>query len=587
MTIPAFAYGRYSTETQDENTSMENQMLACNNYAKANGLEIVTQYCDNAVSGSLPIEQRPTGRKMINAIEKGEKNVKAIVIYVPDRASRDWVNAGLFRKFLKRKGIECHFTNLGLVSGVTELLVGFMDMFAEQELLTITDRLMKGKRNTVALHKRMVLAVYSYGYTKIGKGKTSRLEINIEQSKLVREIFELYVYKNRSQMAIADYLNSLDVPTFTGMIPSQCPNGKAWFSHSINQILGNPIYKGVYTYGKSEFRIDPKTGKKKQYDLPPEQWIYLDVPDLAIISNELWEQAQIRSEKNKINTRWTSRNRGKFLLTGFIVCPHCTRKIGGFAKKSFLKRKQQLKETYSYGCRNHVCTAYGRTIEQYKLDGLVWNWLKKQINDEQILVDGINRLFKIKQDRLSDEITRKDELEQFISATTKQIARLTKSLSRIPEDDDATAEPLEKEITLLSRQKTKAEKDLKNIENLIVDRGVTEEQKQETLTLAREIGRKMDQGEQAPTPNKRRLLEMMDLKIELHLVGKRFAVVSWGFGEKPETLQFDETEPMSEDNGSSSPINGKNGTKKASVHEIPLFNSISRFIRFEGVLELD
>ena len=462
MSLPAFAYGRYSTENQDDNTSMENQMLACKTYAENNELEIISEFCDNAVSGSLPMESRPEGRKMIKALEN--QNVKAIIFYVPDRASRGLINALVFRRNMSNRGVEVHYTNIGRVDGMTETLATFMDMISEQEYKTIIERLARGKRNTVILHKRMVLAVYSFGYTKIGKGKTAKLEINPEQARIVKMVFELYVYKNLSQMAIAERLNSLDIPTFTGKIPSQCPTGKAWFSHSINQMLNNPIYNGTYTYGKSERRIDPKTGKTKQYALPPEKWIYLDVPDFAIVSKEIWEKAQIRKEKNKTNTRWTSRNRGKFLLTSFITCPYCNRHIGGFTKKRFNKTLNQPVETYSYGCRNHDCEAYGRTIEQYKLDTIIWDWLKKQVNDEDTLVNGINKLFQIKQDKINDDVSRKDEITDLIKTTAKSIVKLTKSLAKIPEDDEITARALEKELSFLSKQQGKAEKDLRDIE---------------------------------------------------------------------------------------------------------------------------
>jgi site-specific DNA recombinase len=568
--IPVFVYGRYSTEGQDDGTSMENQMLACRMYAEAHGYVIVKEFKDYAVSGSLPMNERPAGKQMEKAIESGEYNVKYILALVSDRLFRGSLNSASFRDFLDKRGIELLFPDTGIVNRSNRLLQGIKEIIDEEELETITRRLKNGRRNQVSIKKKMVLAVYSYGYDKIGKGKDARLEINPEQARRVKEIFELYVYKNLSQMAIAEYLNAEGVFTFSG---------NKWASHTINQTLGNLIYKGVYAYGKSEVKFDPKTKKKKPYKLPPEQWLYLDVPELAIITPELWELAQERSKKNKVNTRWTSRNRGRFLLTSFITCPHCKRKIGGFTKKNFLKRSNTYSEYTSYGCRNHACPAYGTNISQYKLDAPVWNWIKEQLNNDERLLAGINRLFQIKQDNIATTVDTKEDLTDLIKKLGKKISRLTVSLANFDEDETEAISSLESQISIFSKEKTKAEKELKKLEAVILENGATEKQKEETLALARAFKTRMEQGENAPTPNKRRLLEMLNLHIELDLLGKK-AKVSWGFGNA------DELTLNNNNNGSNDTNDNGNNGEIVVNHEIPLLNSISRFIRFETVIDL-
>jgi site-specific DNA recombinase len=568
--IPVFVYGRYSTEGQNDNTSMENQMLACKLYAEAHGYVIVKEFKDHAVSGSLPMNERPAGKQMLDAINSGTSNAKFVLCYCPDRLSRStYVSIG-FRETLEKRGMELLFPDIGVINKANEMFQLFREMQAQNELESITRRLKNGRRDTVLLKKKMVLAVYSFGYDKIGKGKYAKLEINPEQARRVKEIFELYVYKNLSQMAIAEYLNSEGVSTF---------GGKQWFSHTINQTLGNPIYKGVYTYGKSEVRYDPKTGKKKQYELPEDQWICLDVPELAIISPELWDLAQERSEKNKVNTRWTSRNRGRFLLTSFITCPHCKRKIGGFTKKNFLKRSNTYSEYTSYGCRNHACPAYGTNISQYKLDGPVWNWLKKQLDNDEMLLAGIDRLFQIRQDKIANTVDTKEDLTALIKKLGKRIANLVVSLSNFEDDETEAKSSIESQISIFSKEKTKAEKELKKLEAAIIENGATEKQKEETIALARAFRIRMEQGENAPTPNKRRLLEMLNLKIELDLLGKK-AKVSWGFRNADELSMDDKN------NGSNDTNDNENNGENVVNHEIPLLNSISRFIRFETVIDL-
>ena len=62
-----------------------------------------------------------------------------------------------------------------------------------------------------------------------------------------------------------------------------------WVQTSIVRMLKNPIYTGRVTNKKSEI-TDFITGTRK--DLPEEDWIVADKPEMRIISDELFNRTQ-------------------------------------------------------------------------------------------------------------------------------------------------------------------------------------------------------------------------------------------------------------------------------------------------------
>ena len=72
----AVGYARVSTEGEDIN----NQVKAIEDYAKANGIELIGVFRDVGVSGSKPAMERDGFRQMLSALSNMPA-VKAVVIY--------------------------------------------------------------------------------------------------------------------------------------------------------------------------------------------------------------------------------------------------------------------------------------------------------------------------------------------------------------------------------------------------------------------------------------------------------------------------------------------------------------------------
>jgi site-specific DNA recombinase len=131
------------------------------------------------------------------------------------------------------------------------------------------------------------------------------------------------------------------------------PFGRPWGPSTIygnwrrgTGILNNDLYVGRLVWNRQRFSKDPRTGRRIAKPNPETEWVVTEVPDLRIISDELWtrvkeRQAQTRSVliSDQTGVRAERARRPSYLLSGLLKCGSCG---GGVSKIS-----QQ-----HYGCSN-------------------------------------------------------------------------------------------------------------------------------------------------------------------------------------------------------------------------------------------
>lgn len=83
--MKAVIYARYSSDKQREE-SITAQLRICRDFAQRNKIEIVSEYCDRAISGKHA-DNRPEFQRMIKDSEK--KQFDAVVVYRLDRFARN------------------------------------------------------------------------------------------------------------------------------------------------------------------------------------------------------------------------------------------------------------------------------------------------------------------------------------------------------------------------------------------------------------------------------------------------------------------------------------------------------------------
>ena len=84
-----YAYLRVSTSEQAANGCLATQRQQISGYAMMRGWEVSEFFVDGGVSGSVPLAERPEGKRLLEAVEKGDTIVTARL----DRAFRSAVDA--------------------------------------------------------------------------------------------------------------------------------------------------------------------------------------------------------------------------------------------------------------------------------------------------------------------------------------------------------------------------------------------------------------------------------------------------------------------------------------------------------------
>ena len=90
-------------------------------------------------------------------------------------------------------------------------------------------------------------------------------------------------------LQIASMLNGDGVPTSQPHLSKRKPH---WCKTAIREMLRNKRYIGKPAWGQSVESRDPETGKLVREDLPESQWQKIELPDLRIISDELFDRVQ-------------------------------------------------------------------------------------------------------------------------------------------------------------------------------------------------------------------------------------------------------------------------------------------------------
>jgi site-specific DNA recombinase len=147
-----------------------------------------------------------------------------------------------------------------------------------------------------------VLSGAPFGYRFIRKTDHSAAyyEIDEEQARIVRRIFELYSVEGLSIGAIARLMNEQAVPT--------CKRRGRWERSTVRGMLRNPAYKGEACFGKTtmaprqritrpiRMRGGVAARNSAGHERAREDWITIAVP--PIVSEETFALAQERLQAN-------------------------------------------------------------------------------------------------------------------------------------------------------------------------------------------------------------------------------------------------------------------------------------------------
>ena len=265
------------------------------------------------VSGET-IQSRPEVQRVLRTMESPK--YRAILIVDVQRLSRgDLEDAGRLIKLLRFTG-----TFVITPQKIYDLQDEYdRDAFERElkrgnEYLEYTKKIMGNGRLLSVSQGNFIGSIAPYGYNKAfiteGKKRIPTLEINEEETAVVRMIYNLYVNEDMGVTNISHYLNSI------GIIPR---NSERWTQHAIRDILRNEHYIGKVRWNRRRTVVVVENGEitKTRPDSKEGNYYVFDGIHSPIISEELFYAAQ---DKHGRNHRSKPKTKMRNALATLIFC---------------------------------------------------------------------------------------------------------------------------------------------------------------------------------------------------------------------------------------------------------------------------
>lgn len=190
-------YCRKSVEERADETfgSIENQHESILNFIASHKHEgwvpLTERYDDNGFTGSNT--NRPSLQKLINDIK--ESRVNMVVVYKLDRLSRSLVDFVQLLKFFDEHGVAFASITQPIDTSTStgKLMLHILSSFAEFERELISERT-HDKMGAARKRGQWLGGRPPFGYARDKEGK--KLVIDKDETKIVREMFELYLKGN-------------------------------------------------------------------------------------------------------------------------------------------------------------------------------------------------------------------------------------------------------------------------------------------------------------------------------------------------------------------------------------------------------
>ena len=462
------AYCRVSTEKEAQIDSLEKQIEFFNEFTKKNGYELYKLYADEGISGKQIKHRKQFQQMMIDA--KAKKFDKVVVKDV-SRFARNTVDLLQSVRELKSYGVQVDFLNNGeVMEGGSEFILTILGAMAQQESANMSKRVKFGKDITA---KKGRVPNLVFGYDKIPDERYT-LKINEEEAKIVKEIFESYVYKGIGTTKIAWNLNDRGIRTKK--------TKSKWVQTSIVRMLKNPIYTGRVTNKKSEV-TDFITGTRKE--LPEEEWIVVERPEMRIISDELFNRAQElleqRSNEFKLNNK---REKTEYVFSTLIYCKHCGYSFRRIKRKYTADGQEYIRWVCSGRNSMGVNHCPNTTvIDEEELLNAIKIYLKSIIKNKKDFMKAVEKEFeKITKLRENNERSEESLLKEIEKVTVKK-----QKYMEMFQNEIINIQELKKYTNPLNEDIARLERELKLITSEIKEKDVLEKELNKTIKTVDDI----------------------------------------------------------------------------------------------------
>lgn len=351
------AYYRYSGGSRQTEQSIEGQRRDCEAYARAHGMTILREYVDRHISGKT--DDRPAFQQLV--ADSAAHIFDAVICWKTDRLARNRYDSAVYKKKLRDNGVEILYAAESNISGAEGIIIeGLMEALAEYYSAELAEKARRGMRESALKGKAL------------GSSRPLGLTVDADKhyiieptgAEAVRYIFEQYA-AGLSSSSIVERLNAMGLRT---------SHGGPFNKSSINRIIQNEMYRGVYVSKKFDVRIEGA------------------IP--AIIDNDLWKRAQNMFERNR-QSRTPHASRADYILSGKLYCGECGCLMKGVCGRS--SGNGQMYHYYACPGRSigRACTR--KNIPQDELEAMVVNSVADLLLEPELLEQIADAIVELQQ----------------------------------------------------------------------------------------------------------------------------------------------------------------------------------------------
>ena len=420
-----YIYTRVSTAMQIDGYSLDAQKARMKAYADFNDYQIVGEYEDAGKSGKS-IEGRASFCRMMEDIKSGKDGVAYVLVFKLSRFGRNAADVLSTLQVMQDFGVNLICVEDGIDSSkdAGKLMISVLSAVAEIERENIRVQTMEG-RIQKAREGRWNGGFAPYGYRLVD----GVLQINEDEAPAIRTIFKQYVNTDTGANGLSKYLETHGFQK----LARQNGTSPLFSATLIRAILKNPVYCGKIAFGRR--KLEKIHGTRNEYhQVPQENYLLVDGLHEGIVSEELWNAAQVKLLAQ--SKRYEPVNRSKaeqaHLLSALVKCPICG---AGMYSNKCTKRKKDgtpYKSFSYYSCkhrkmqRGQKCD-FNKQIQEEVLDNAVVEVIIKLVSNPKFAA--------MMQEKINSKVDTTG-IEQEIAAAEKQLRQYYSVKSKIMEEID-------------------------------------------------------------------------------------------------------------------------------------------------------
>lgn len=399
----AALYMRVSSEDQAKEGTIQIQEEALKRYCLTRDYLISDFYRDDGVTGTLPLEKRPEGKRLLTDAKAGRFDV--VIVHKLDRLGRKQI-------VILNAAADLEKLSIGLISATESfetvtpagrMMFQVMGSVAELDRSNRIQTMVSG-RDRYAAMGRWTGGVVPFGYD-LDEAKrlipSDRLVpgSGLREADIARSIFES-IAAGATTISEAQRINAMGVrPERQYVNGSQVRVARQWIPGRISRIVQSTTYKGTHTF-------KAKSGA-------------VDRPVPALVDEELWNRANARLEANR---RLPSRANRHNLLRAMIRCVDCDRFFVGNASSN----KGRI--NYYYRCGNQFGNVRPSPEERCQSKAIPAKWIEDKVwtdirdfveNPGPVLMEAAEqaKARRVDTGRLEEE---RDSLSQLLAKKAKE-----------------------------------------------------------------------------------------------------------------------------------------------------------------------